>query len=167
MEKKLAVGKITATHGLRGEVKVVSFSGEVAHLRTLESLELMLRGELVRYGIEYIRGSEKKIILKLAGIDSIDEAAGLTGSELWVDREDASKLEEEEYYFADLCGCSVDCSGKEYGSVVSVCEGAHNELLEVALHGGGTVFIPFREVYVGVIDIEKKRIEVIEDWFFQ
>ena len=167
MEKKLAVAKITAPHGLRGEVKAVSFSGEMEHLLTLTTVEIEVKGKRQYFNIEHLKGSAEKMILKLENINNVEDAAGLSGAELWVNREDAAKLEENEYYFADLCGCAVEYGGYRKGTVVSVCEGANDELLEIALSSGGTIYIPFREVYVGVIDIENRRIEIIEDWFFQ
>lgn len=166
MEKELAVGKITATHGLRGDVRIVSFSGEYAHLSELSRIDLLFKGQRNSYEIETVKSAGKKIVVKLKGVNTIESAELLIGAELWVSREHAAPLKEDEYYFADICGCSVVYDGQEYGTVVSVCPGGQNELLEIKRKEGENIFVPFLEVFIGTVDIEQKRIEILEDWFF-
>ncbi len=166
METMLTVGKIVATHGLQGEVKVKSFSGEIEHFFQFERVELTIGGQQFQLEIENVRPQGRNILLKLKTIDSIGEASKIQGAELWVAREKAAPRKEDEYYIADLHGCNVTYKGEFRGTVTGVCSNAGNELLEIELPEGRKIFIPFLHRFVGDIDINEKLVEIIEDWFF-
>jgi 16S rRNA processing protein RimM len=160
--ERLAVGLITASHGLSGFVKIKSLSGESAHLLRLRRLYVRRGGEFLPFQVEAVQGSGPSLLLKLAGIDSREVAARYRGCELWVEREDASPLGEGEYYLADLCRCRVYQGGSELGRVVGVLEGGHQELLEVEDGRGRRFLLPFTEAFVGAVDVGEGRIEALE-----
>lgn len=166
MENKLAVGKIVATHGLHGEVKVKSFSGEVEHFYTLTSVDIYKKNLPQILEIERVQAAGTMLLMKFKSIDTIDAAEDLKGAELWVERKKAAPLGENEFYFADLHGCAVEFNGKVRGRVINICTSSGNELLEIESAEGKTVFIPFLNVFFGEINTEEKRLELLEDWFF-
>jgi 16S rRNA processing protein RimM len=160
--ERLAVGQITACHGLSGFVKIRSLSGEDAHLLRLRRLYIRRGEEFLPFRVEAVEGSGSSLILKLAGIESREEAARYRGCELWVERQDASPLGAGEYYLADLCRCRVYRGGCELGRVVGVLEGGQQELLEVEDGRGRRFLLPFVEAFVGAVDVGEGRIEALE-----
>jgi 16S rRNA processing protein RimM len=164
----VAIGKIRTSVGVRGFFKVLSFSGEVEHFKRLKEHQVELRyNEKIRFiKIEDVCMSGAVLTLKAEGIDSPEEAKKLSGWELYVDREKASPLGENEYYQADLCGCSLVLNGNTVGKITAVRENAVSELLEVEVDGK-TRLIPFMERYVGDIDLELQTIELKEDWLLE
>lgn len=159
----LAVGVITSTHGVAGDLKVRSFSGEAAHL-------LGLRGALLRKGaVErrvsflQVRPQGTGVILRVQGLDSPEKARSLVGFEIWVPRSQAAPLADGEYYQADLCGCTVWVGDQDVGTVRSVWEGGPAQLLEVVGRGGKTFLVPFSEHFVGDVDIAGGRIRLTGD----
>ncbi|HVO38961.1 MAG TPA: ribosome maturation factor RimM [Spirochaetia bacterium] len=159
----LAVGVVTATHGLAGEVRSTNFSGESAHF-------LALREAVFRNGkgeralrIETARPHPRGVLLKIAGIDTLEQARALIGSEIWVPRERASRLKDGEYYTADLCACRLWFGNELIGDVRSVWEGGSAQLLEVTAPSGKTFLVPFTDHFIGEVDIAGGRIVLKED----
>ncbi len=160
--ERLAVGLITACHGLGGFLKIRSLSGEDAHLLKLRRLYIRRGEEFLPFGVEAVEGSGPSLIMKLVGIDTREEAARYRGCELWVERQDASPLAAGEYYLADLCRCRVYRCGSELGRVVGVLGGGEQELLEVEDGRGHRFLLPFAEAFVGAVDVGQGRIEALE-----
>ena len=158
----LAVGRVQTSHGLKGHLKVKSLSGEIEHLLRLESVQLGFPGELTIFQVEEVRRGAGSVLLKLAGIDSRETAAGYRGQFVWVDRRFASVLGEEEYYIADLEGCRLFKGNNLIGSVVAVPEGGGGDFLEVETPEGKRLIVPFSKHFVGGVDIADRRIELTE-----
>lgn len=159
---RLAVGQIQGPHGVKGFIRVRSFSGEQAHFFRLKRLYVKQGERFLPYELEKAQGAGGKLSLKLRGVDSAEQAGSLRGLEIWVERGDASPLAEGEYYLADLCRCRLCRGGEEIGRVLAVCEGTPADLLEVELAGGQRFLVPFVEAFFGEVDVQKARIEVKE-----
>ena len=161
--ERLAAGLIRGPHGVHGFVKVQSFSGEHEHFYRLRQVYLRKGGDFQACEVEEVRGRGERLEVKLRGVDSPEQAAGLRGVEIWVDRQDASPLGEGEYYLADLCRCRLYRGAEELGRVVSVCTAAPADLLEVEGAEGRRFLVPFSGRFLGEVDVEKGRISVRED----
>ncbi|MFW6215904.1 MAG: ribosome maturation factor RimM [Alkalispirochaetaceae bacterium] len=162
----LAVGRIAGTHGLRGEVKVESYSGEFNHFEALGKV-LLRKGESERESsIESTKMSGGKVVVALEGVDSVEDAARLTGWEIFASRQKAAPLGDEEYYIADLIGMEVTCEGERVGVVSNVYDGAQSELIEVD-RGGRRSLFPFLKVYVTSVDPEGRRMELSGAWLLE
>lgn len=158
--QRLAVGAVRAAHGIAGEVRVRSFSGETAHLLRLTEVVLR-RGAASRPAIvETVRAAPPDVLVKFAGVDDRAAAAALRGWELWVDRSLAAPLAEGEYYAADLCRCGVYEGGARVGTVTGICETGHAPLLEIRTDDGRTVMVPFTDHFVREVDVEAGRVEL-------
>ena len=162
----IAIGRIDGTHGLRGDVKVMSFSGEYEHFDSLETVLLRKDGKEREIAVEAVKRSGGKAVVSFAGIESVEDAARLRGWELWASREAAAPLGEEEYYIADVIGLTVTDRGEELGSVTAVYDGGQGQLLEVDL-GERRALGPFLSVYVEGVDLEAGRIELRERWILE
>ena len=158
----LAVGKVQTSHGLKGYLKVKSLSGEIEHLLLLKSVYLGSPGELSLFEVEAVRRGVGTVLLKLVGIDDREGGDRYRGQFVWVDRQFASVLREEEYYIADLRGCRLFQGETLVGTVVAVPEGGGGEFLEVESPEGKRLIVPFSKHFVGAVDIADRRIELTE-----
>jgi 16S rRNA processing protein RimM len=159
----LAVGVITGTHGVGGELKVKSLSGSFEHLLALRSVVLKKGGTEKPAAFESVRRQDPGVIVKVAGLDTPEKARSLVGSEIWVPRANAAPLQGGEYYAADLCRCRLWFGAEEVGTVRSVWEGGPAQLLEVETKGGRTHLVPFTEHFIGAVELDRGRIFIKGD----
>ena len=159
----LAVGVITATHGVTGDLKVRSLSGEAAHLLGLRAALLRKGAVQRRVSFTEVRAQGTGLIVRVAGLDSPEKARALVGFEIWVPRSQAAPLSSGEYYEADLCGCTVWVEDREVGRVRSVWEAGPTQLLEVERRDGKTFLVPFSGRFVGDVDVQGGRIRLTGD----
>ena len=159
----IAVGVVTATHGVAGELKVRSFSGIPDHLLALREVVFRKGKTEKRLALESVRLQAPGVIMKIAGFGTPEQARRLLGWELWVPRAQAAPLGEAEYYAADLCRCSLWYGKEEIGRIRSVWDGGPAQLLEVSGKGGRTFLVPFTDHFVGEVSLEKGMVELKED----
>jgi 16S rRNA processing protein RimM len=163
----LAVGVVRAAHGVKGELAVKCFSGDVERFDGLRDAVLR-KGDAERIvKIESTRSVSAGILILVEGIDTREKALRLVGFELWVGRGYAVPLSEGEYYEADLCRCSVHRKGELIGRVKSVRDAGPNQLLEVAGVEGATFLVPFIDRFIGDVDVRSGRIELREEYIIR
>jgi 16S rRNA processing protein RimM len=163
----LAAGKIGPPHGLKGEAKFQSYSGSIAHLKSLKNGELRRSNVIWKNDIEYIRGAAPRYIIKFADIDSPETVNKLRGAELWIPREEAAALKKDEYFIADLVGCTLVHDGISHGTVISVWDNGQSNYLEVRDEKAKIYNVPFINDFVGIVDLEGKTIEFIAPWLHE
>jgi len=161
---ELALGRLGAPHGLDGSIKLVSFSGETGHLTKLDEVTLKGNGRSLKARVESVRETGDSALIQFAGYGSPETVRVLSGLELWAPREKAAPLYEDQYYYADLVGCSLVHDGKVIATVAAVCDGGGGDLLEVSRAGGESVYVPFRKEFVGKVDIKGRKIELLAPW---
>lgn len=98
MEQFLQVGAITSTHGIRGEVKVFPTTDDPARFKKLKKVILDTGKRQIDMEIQSVRFFKQFVIVKFKGIDNINDVEQYKGSSLFVSRENAVSLEENEYY---------------------------------------------------------------------
>lgn len=144
-------------------MKVTSLSGQFDHFYPLKQVTLRKDGREKVYDVEEIKPLGALLLMKLKGIESPEVAKTLAGAEILVPREQASPLEEGEFYQADLYGCQLVHQGEVLGLVKSIFHNGAADLLEVKTDDG-TYFVPFQDPYIGDVDVEKKTIELKTPW---
>ena len=142
MEQFFQVGVITSTHGIRGEVKVFPTTSDPERFRKLKHVILASDKEQISLEIQGVRFSKQFVIVRFKGIDDINEVEPYKGRQLLVAREDAVKLEQDEYYIADLLGMDVVTDDGEKGVLKDVIETGANEVYVVQFETSGEVLIP-------------------------
>ena len=167
MEGMLATGRIRKPHGLKGYLKVESFSGETGHLMRLRKILLEGPDCSEKMDIEDVSGRGASMLLKLKGVDNPDEARRFTNWTIWVDRKKAAARKRNEFYAADLRGCALIFAGKKIGVVDEICEGESDTFLEVRNLTGESYLIPFLKHYFGKVDVKTKRIELLAPWLLE
>lgn len=157
----LEIGKIVNTHGLRGEIKVVYWTDYAEVFEEIQSVFIDKKGNVEEYKIKNVKYQKNNIILKLEGIDSIEDAEKLKNKVLSTSREQLGELEDGAYYIADLIGISVyDDSNNLIGKISDVLQTGSNDVYVVKREGAKDLLLPVIDDVVLNIDIEGKRIDV-------
>ena len=161
MEDLLQAGVITTTHGIRGEVKVLPTTDDVHRFEDLDSVLLDTGRDYMKLEIENVKYFKQYAILKFKGIDNINDIEKYKGRSLYVTRDQAIPLEEDEYYIADLIGLDVYLeSGEKFGVLKDVMETGANDVYIVETEEGKEVLIPAIHECVLDIDVEENRMEI-------
>jgi 16S rRNA processing protein RimM len=160
----IAIGKIRTSHGIKGFVKIASYSGETEHFYQLTKILLKKDKLEKQLAIDEIKPLGDSVIIKFDGYVTPEKAKTLAGWEIWVSRDKAASLSEGEFYHADLCLCEMQFEGEVVGRIISMLEGGGGDLFEVELISGSTVLIPFRDEFIGKISIKDKLIELKNKW---
>ncbi|PWJ51030.1 ribosome maturation factor RimM [Faecalicatena contorta] len=160
MEQFLQVGIISSTHGIRGEVKVFPTTDDVTRFKDLKQVTLDTGKEQVPLTIEGVKFFKQFAIVKFKGIDNINDVEKYKGKSLLVSREDAVKLEEGEYYIADLIGMKVFTGEAEFGVLRDVLETGANEVYVVDSKEYGEVLIPAIQQCILDVNVEERTMKV-------
>ncbi|WP_373844839.1 ribosome maturation factor RimM [Clostridium sp.] len=161
MEQFLAVGKIINTHGIKGEVKVMPSTDNVERFKELN--EAYIDGNIVE--IEGCKFQPGKVILKIKGVDSIEDAQRLKNKYIKVSRENAVTLDEDCYYEADIIGCTVyDENKKQLGNIDEIIHTGSNDVYWIK--GPNELLIPAIKSVIVDIDVNNKKIIIkpLEVW---
>lgn len=152
--ERLLVGRIAAAHGLKGEVKVMSYTEEPTAIASYGPLLVEGLGKALR--IKSVRQANATLIVRFEGVEERTQAEALKGARLYVAREQLPALESDVYYQADLIGLEVITGEMMLGSVAQVVNFGGGDLLEVQ-RSGGSLLVPFAGAKV---DRAQRRIEV-------
>lgn len=158
MEDLLKVGIITTTHGLRGEVKVFPTTDDASRFKKLKQVILDTGKEKLQLEIAGVRFFKNMVILRFQGLDDINEVQKFRQKGLYVRREDAVELAENEYFIADLIGLAVHTDeGEELGELVNVLQTGANDVYVVRTAEGEEVLVPAIRDCIREIGIEEGR----------
>ena len=129
----VVVGKIIGTHGIKGLLKVYSYSGNIKSLQSAETALLKSKdGTLRDYVVKSVSAHAGGFILGLDGFSDINQALFLTGSELCIKRSQLPVPDEDEYYWRDLIGLAVHTDqGVELGTLVDIFETGSSDIYVV------------------------------------
>ncbi|MCI5620833.1 MAG: ribosome maturation factor RimM [Lachnospiraceae bacterium] len=160
MTDLLRVGVIANTHGVRGEVKVYPTTDDVQRFKKLKHVILDTGKEHLELEVAQARFFKNLVILKFKGIDNINDIEKYKGKDLLVTRENAVKLEEGEYFIADLIGLSaVSDEGEDLGIVYDVLQTAANDIY--VLHKDKEeILVPAIDDCIKEVDLEAQRITI-------
>jgi 16S rRNA processing protein RimM len=158
----LQIGKIVNTHGVRGEIKIIPLTDDPKRYNQLTTVMVEKDGKLIQHTIERVRYVKNTVIVKLEGIDDMDQALQLKEAFLVVDRKDAVILPEDSYFICDIIGLKVyDRERGFMGVITDVLETGSNDVYVVALEGKKDVLIPALKSVVNEISIENGTMNVI------
>ena len=134
MEQKLQVGIITATHGLKGEVKVYPTTDDPGRFRRLKKVILDNGNVSVDLEIESVKYFKQFGLLKFKGLDDIEQVEKYRKASLYVTRDNAVRLKKDEFFIADLIDMKVvNEDGSPLGTLRDVITTGANDVYEVAL----------------------------------
>ena len=132
-EELIPVGKIIDTHGIRGQVKVHSYSGNADSLGSARYVTLKSpAGVLSELALKGFKANTGRFIISLAGYDDINLAIPLVGHEVCLKRNQLPVLDEDEFYWSDLIGLSVITEdGTLVGTIADIFETGSNDVYVV------------------------------------
>ncbi|MDR3475620.1 MAG: ribosome maturation factor RimM [Devosia sp.] len=159
--QRLLMGRIGAAHGIRGEVRIQSFTEEPLALKDYGALSTNRPGLTVT--IEAARATTNVLVARLKGVNDRNAAERLNGVELYIDRERLPEIkDEDDFYVADLIG--LEARGKDgavLGKVLAVPNFGAGDILEI---GGGpsgeTRLIPFSRAAVPEVHVTEGYVVV-------
>ena len=153
-DRKLLMGRIGAAHGIRGEVRIQSFTEEPLALKDYGPLATNRPGLVIE--IEAARATTNVLVARIKGVSDRSAAEKLNGVELYVDRDKLPPpSEDDDFYHADLIGLDARLSdGSVIGQVMAIPNFGASDLLEVRNERSGDTFLyPFTKAVVPVINI--------------
>ena len=125
----IEIGQIVNTNGLKGVVKVNPFTDDISKFEDLKYVYIQLKNELKKVKIEQVRYNKNQVLLKLEGIDSIEEAEKYRNFYLKTEKESQEDLGEDTYYIVDLIGLDVYSDKNEYlGKIEDVFPTGSNDV---------------------------------------
>jgi len=169
-ENLIVVGRICGVFGVKGGLKVYSFTEQSLQILKYKPWYLKQGDTLKNFEIIESRKHGKGIVVQLKGIDDRDVAAEWVNAEIVIDSEQLPKLPEGEYYWAELKGLNVlDISGTFLGQVIDIMQTGANDVLVLQEPTGHAdedskeILIPYiMDQVVKNIDLDQK--EIIVDW---
>lgn len=161
MEDYLRVGVITTTHGVRGEVKVFPTTDDQNRFKELKEVILDTGKDLITLEIEGVKFFKQMVILKFKGIDNINDIEKYRGKDLLINRKDAVKLEEDEFFIFDLIDSEVFTDeGEKLGILIEILTTSANDVYIVKTADGKELLLPSIKECVLSVDVENKKIIV-------
>jgi len=158
--ERICVARIGAAHGVKGEVRLWSFTADPAAVAGYGPLES--EDGTQRFEIEAMRPAKDHLVARLSGVRDRDAAERLANLRLYVARERLPAPAPEEFYHADLIGLRAESrDGAALATIVGIHDFGAGDLLELRpLTGGSTVLMPFTAVTVPVVDIAGGRVVI-------
>jgi 16S rRNA processing protein RimM len=158
-EARILLGVVTGAHGIKGEVKVKTFTQSPEGLGAYGPVGVE---DGRQFEVAVVRSSKPgEAVVRFAGIVDRNAAEGLKGQRLYVPRSALPVTEAGEFYYADLAGLRAeDRSGKFLGTVCGVHNFGAGDVIEIEFSDGKTEFIAFSDANVPAVDIAAGRIVI-------
>ena len=156
----MTVGTIVNTHGIKGEIRVMPMTSDSSRFDYLLYTVIAVEGKLKEFRVSSVRYHKQFVLLKLHGIDTVEDAEKLKGLELLVDRKNAKPLDEDEYFMCDLVGLKVYEEDKFLGELTDVLETGSNDVYIVTAADKKELLIPALKSVILEVDLENSKMQV-------
>jgi 16S rRNA processing protein RimM len=159
MAAPICVARIGAAHGVRGQVKLWTFTEDPLAVKRYGPLAS--KDGARQFEVTHAREAKGHLIATLKGVATRDEAERLNGVELYVARERLPATAADEYYHADLIGlAAVNSAGDPLGRVVAIHNFGACDIIEIAPTHGTTLLLPFTNAVVPSVDLAGGRVTI-------
>jgi len=159
MSQKICVARIGAAHGVRGEVRLWTFTEDP--LAVLHYGPLTTKDGARQFEVAKAREARDHLVATFKGITDRNAAEGLNGLELYIARDQLPEPEDDEYYHADLIGLAAETtSGEPLGRVLAIHNFGAGDIIEIAPPSGSTLLLPFSNAVVPTVDIKSGRVVI-------
>lgn len=158
MVDRLRVGVIASTHGIKGEVKVFPTTDDASRFESIENVILETGKEDLVLTISSVKYFKKFAILKFKEFDNINDIEKYKGKSLYVTRDQAAPLGEDENYIGDLIDMEVFLEdGSRFGVLTDVMETGANDVYVITTETGKEVLVPAIKQCILDVDVEEER----------
>lgn len=157
----IPIGKIVGTHGIKGLVKVYSYSGNIQSLQSAETVFLKGKdGSHTEYSVRSVSAHAGGFIVGLGSFSDINQVLFMVGSEICLMRSQFPAPDEDEYYWRDLIGLAVHTDdGVELGTLVDIFETGSNDIY-VVRGSSKEYLIPAIADVISCVDISGKKMVI-------
>ena len=155
----ICVARIGAAHGVRGAVKLWTFTEDP--LAVLRYGTLATQDGTRQFVVTHAREAKGHLVATLKGIATRDDAERLNGIELYIARDKLPATGEDEYYHADLVGlAAVNVAGEPLGRVTAIHNFGAGDIIEIAPARGAAMLLPFTNAVVPTVDLAEGRLVI-------
>jgi 16S rRNA processing protein RimM len=155
----ICVARIGAAHGVRGAVKLWTFTEDPLAVKHYGPLTT--KDGARKFEVATAREANGHLVATLKGIVTREEAERLNGIELYIAREKLPATDEDEYYHADLIGlAAVNAAGEPIGRVTAIHNFGAGDIIEIAPPHGATLLLPFTNAVVPTVDLAAGRVVI-------
>ena len=155
------IGQIVNTYGIKGFLKVVPYTDDIKRFEKLKSVYIEQKNKKEEAFIEEVKYSKNLVLLKIKGIDTIEQAEKYKNSIIKIDRKNAGELPENSYFIADLIGLDVyTVDGENLGKLEDIFRTGSNDVYVVKNELGKQILLPAIESVIKQIDLDGSKIIV-------
>ena len=159
MSALVCVARIGAAHGVRGAVKLWTFTEDPFAVKRYGPL--LSKDGKRQFEVATAREARDHLVATFKGVTTRDEAERLNGIELYVAREKLPATDEDEYYHTDLIGlAAVTTDGAALGRVLAIHNFGAGDIIEIAPPKGATMLLPFTNAVVPTVDLAEGRVVI-------
>ena len=159
VERTVCVARIGAAHGVRGAVKLWTFTEDPLAVKRYGPL--LTKDGARQFELTSAREGKGHLIAVLKGVTTREQAERLNGVELFVAREKLPATDDNEYYHADLIGlAAVTTTDEPLGRVVAIHNFGAGDIIEIAPPLGATMLLPFSNAVVPTVDLAGGRVVI-------
>ena len=159
MAAPICVARIGAAHGVRGAVKLWTFTEDPLAVQRYGPLTT--KDGARQFEVTHAREARGHLVATLKGIATREEAERLNGIELYVGREKLPATDDDEYYHADLIGlAAVTPANEPLGRVAAIHNFGAGDIIEIAPPHGTTMMLPFTHAVVPTVDLKGGRVVI-------
>lgn len=159
MPPQVCVARIGAAHGVRGAVKLWTFTEDPLAVKHYGPL--FTKDGARQFEVAHVREAKDHLVATFKGVSTREEAERLNGVELYVTRERLPEPDDDEYYHADLIGlAAVTTADRPLGLVVGIHNFGAGDIIEIAPPQGPTMLLPFTNAVVPTVDLAGGRVVI-------
>src|SRR5258708_5464279 len=159
MATSICVARIGAPHGVRGAVKLWTFTEDPLAVKHYGPLAT--KDGARSFEIATAREAKGHLVATLKGVATREDAERLNGIELYIAREKLPATDENEYYHADLIGlAAVNAADEPLGRVLAIHNFGAGDIIEIAPPSGSTMLLPFTNAVVPTVDLANGRVVI-------
>ncbi|SFK47925.1 16S rRNA processing protein RimM [Lachnospiraceae bacterium KH1T2] len=160
-DDRVTAGKITSTHGIRGEVKVYPYLDDPDRFSGFTKVVISTKHGNFEEEIEKVRFFKNMVIVKFKGIDNINDVTKYRNADIRVLREEAADLQDGQYFDIDLIGLhAIDEEGKVLGELESIMHTGANDVYIIKSEDGGEILIPAIKQCILDVDLANGIIKI-------
>lgn len=161
MQNLLEIGQIVNSYGIKGFLKVVPFTDDATRYDNLKTIYIEKNKKLEEMEIEEVKYHKNLVLLKLKGIDDIDQALKYKNCYIKIDRKEAVELPENSYFIVDLIDMDVFTDNKIYlGKIIDVFPTGSNDVYVVKDELGKQTLLPAIGEVIKEVDVQNKKMIV-------
>jgi 16S rRNA processing protein RimM len=159
MPAQICIARIGAAHGVRGAVKLWTFTEDPFAVKRYGPLST--KDGARQFEVTDAREAKGHLVATLKGVTTRDEAERLNGVELYIAREKLPATREDEYYHTDLIGlAAVTTADRPLGRVIAIYNFGAGDIMEIAPPQGATMLLPFTNAVVPTVDLKAGRVMI-------